>query len=96
MCLVFGCVVLVAAPGRIRAPNQGRLQRITQAVLLLTLACFLLSLGFGSIALMNRWGAATSALEGAAVISGSLLLLLPLVFAIGAGVRAVARRLARR
>jgi hypothetical protein len=61
-------------------------------VLLLVLACFLLSMGFGAIALMNRWAAAAYALEGAAVVSGALVLLLPLVIAIGAGAQAIARR----
>jgi len=92
ICLVFGAVALVASMGNAFSPGQRPLQRVAVVASLLALTCFLLSLGFGSIALMNRWATATNALEGVAVISGSLLLLLPLVFAVGAGARAVARR----
>ncbi len=95
VCLVFGTVALVATIGNAISPGESLVRRVALVALLLALACFLLSMGFGSIALMNGWGATSYALEGVAVISGSAALLLPLIIWIGYGARAVVRRVTR-
>jgi len=94
ICLVLGTVAAVTIPSRLRAAESGMgfFGRLLSVLIVLSLVIFLWSLGGTGIALAARWSGAAYVLEGAAVISGSGLLLLPVVAALYAGVRFLFRR----
>ena len=94
ICLVLGTVAAATIPSRLRAsePGTGLLGHLLALLILLSLVIFLWSLGGVGIALTARWPLPAHILEGAAVISGSALLLLPLVAALYGGVRYLFRR----
>lgn len=94
ICLVFGTVAAATIPSRLRAaePGTGLFGRLLAVLILLSLVIFLWSLGGVGIALTARWSLPVHVLEGAAVISGLAVLLLPLVAALYAGARYLLRR----
>ena len=93
ICLMMGAVATAAIPSRLRAsePDTGLFGRLLALLILLSLVIFLWSLGGVGIALTARWPLPVYILEGAAVISGSAVLLLPLVALLYTGVRYLLR-----
>jgi len=85
ICLAMGSLVAVQLPRRLRASDEGIVGRALLALILLSLMCFLLSLGGAGIAIATNQADLAHTFEGVAVISGFATLGSP-VLAIAYGV----------
>ena len=92
ICLILGCVVVVQIPIRLRAAKEGTIGCLIYALILVSLACFLLSLGGTGVALATNKGSLAHILEGVAVISGFATLGSPLLAILYGVVRFFVRR----
>lgn len=92
ICLALGLLLAVKLPARLRASDEGIVGRALLALILLSLMCFLLSLGGAGIALATSQADLAHTLEGVAVVSGFATLGSPVLAIVYGLIRFLVRR----